>query len=37
MSVEDALIEMKKCSASWRPDVYEAAVALFNSSLSPAA
>jgi putative nucleotidyltransferase with HDIG domain len=37
MSVEDALLEMKKCSAWWRPDVYEAAVALFNSSLSPAA
>jgi putative nucleotidyltransferase with HDIG domain len=37
MSVEDALIEMKKCRAWWRPDVFEAAIALFNSSLSPVA
>jgi putative nucleotidyltransferase with HDIG domain len=35
MSIEDALVEMKKCKTWWRPDVYEAAVALFNSSLSP--
>ena len=37
MSIEDALIEMKKCRGWWRPDVYEAAVALFNPSLSPSA
>jgi hypothetical protein len=34
--VEDALIELKKCKAWWRPDVHEAAVALINASFSPA-
>jgi putative nucleotidyltransferase with HDIG domain len=34
MSIEDALLEMKKCKGWWRPDVYEAAMAVLNSSLS---
>lgn len=36
MTVEDALIELGKCKSWWRSDVYEAAVTLINSSLSPA-
>ncbi|MDQ2932448.1 MAG: HD-GYP domain-containing protein, partial [Gemmatimonadota bacterium] len=33
MSVEDALVELRKCKAWWRPDVFEAAITAINESM----
>lgn len=33
MSVEDALVELRKCRAWWHPDVFEAAVRAINESM----
>jgi putative nucleotidyltransferase with HDIG domain len=35
MSIEDALVELRKCKGWWREDVFEAAVACINDSLLP--